>query len=262
MGQNTVGANSQMTQFAVVMFGSIVSSVAVSTLIIMSLMGGPAAGALQTQSNTTQSGVSANMCFADPAEVADEEAVDVASAGVGGGAFVGSPAKLAGKGYLLGNVSGSFNTTNHSSTTTSTTNTFTNTDTRTTTIVSIRDNGNSYSASWNNGNTINSGNSNHQAWNNGNDYSDNRNQGNDNSNHQSSTTTNTTTNTTVTVRDNGNTNNQTWNQNNNSTNNSGNTNVNVSDNGNTNNQNNNNTNNQNNGNNNGVIVEDNELDIL
>jgi hypothetical protein len=184
MNQSTIGASNQMTQFAIVMFGSIVSSVAASTVIIMSLLGGPLAGALTTQNNSTQTGASADMCIMAPADAADETDVTPAKVeATGGSSYSGLPFAVTSRGYLTGSVSGSFNTTNNNTTTTHTTNTFTNTETRT--IVTIRDNGNSYSASWNNGNTAvyapttNTSTVTNTSQNNGN--TNNQNNGNDNS---------------------------------------------------------------------------------
>lgn len=237
MGQNTLATN-QMTQFAVVMFGSIVSAVAVSTFVIMSLLGGPMTSAMTAQNNNVQSGVSANMCLDTSAPAHEEEAAPAAADAKSAGGFgVSAPVRLASRGYLMGGISGSFNTTNHNTTTTTTTNTFNNTTTKTNVI--IKDNGNSYSASWNNGNTAvfapttNTSTTTNTSQNNGNSntQNDNSNQGNNYSNNQSSTTNTSNTSNTVStvIQDNGNTNNQ----------NNGNTAVNVSDNGNTNNQDNN-----------------------
>lgn len=201
-----------MVMFAVVMFGSIITAVTLSTVIIMSLMGGSPANALTTQNNNTQSGVA--VCV-DP--TATPVAADAASAGVQDGDVVatgGTGTTGLWKLPVYGNISGSFNTTNHNSTSTSTT---TNTTSHTTNV-NIHDNGNSYSANWNNGNSYSAN------WNNGNT--------------NTYAPTNNTSNTTVTSQNNGNTNNQnngnsatnTTNNTANTSNTSNTTNVNVSDN--------------------------------
>lgn len=192
--------DNQMVKFAIVMVGSVVTAVAVSTAIIMSLLGGPAADALTTQNNNTQSGTSVGVCVdptaapAESADATDTEGTNLLLTPQAKGGYV--------RPLLAGGIHGSFNTTNSNSTTTITTNTFNNTTT------TIRDNGNSYSASWNNGNTAvyapTTTTTTNTSQNNGNT----NNQNNGNSTSATSTTTTTTNTTNTTIQDNGNTNNQ------------------------------------------------------
>ncbi len=193
--------DNQMLKFAVVMVASVATAVTASTLIIMSLLGGPSANAMTTQNNNTQSGVSASMCV-DPSLATAANPSDVASAGASDASvsplMVAKTASVYVRPLLAGGVSGSFNTTNSNTTTTTTT--------FNTTTTTIRDNGNSYSASWNNGNTAVFAPTTNTSQNNGN--TNNQNNGNSSANTSTVNTTTNTTTTTNTSQNNGNTNNQ------------------------------------------------------
>lgn len=138
--------DNQLIKFAVVMFGSVVTAVALSTVIIMSLLGGPSASALTTQNNNTQSGVGVGVCV-DPSGAVSESAPETDAVDSDGTNLLMTPQAKGGymRPLLGGSISGSFNTTNSNSTVTTTT--------YNTTTWTIRDNGNTNSASWNNGNT-------------------------------------------------------------------------------------------------------------
>lgn len=204
MGPNTTTLHdNQMMKFAIVMAGSVITAVTVSVAIIMSLMGGPNANALTTQNNNAQTGASVGVCVDPNAAPTAAQGEDAQGSDAKTNLLLTPQAKGGYSRPLLANsISGSFNTTNSNSTTTITTNTFN------TTTTTIKDNGNSYSANWNNGNTAvyapTTNTTTNTSQNNGNT----NNQNNGNSTSATSTTTTTTNTTNTTIQDNGNTNNQ------------------------------------------------------
>lgn len=172
----------QTMQFAIVMFGSIVAAVVLSTVIIMSLMRGELASALTSNVNSTSA---QNVCVDPTATATAEESEESVAT---------NPASLTSTWLPAGSISGSFNVST-TTTNTETTNIYTD-NSKVITKTIIKDNGNTYTFAPVDNTTI--------VRDNGNTYEDNDTNVNTNTN---TSTTNTSV-VTTTIQDNGNTNNQ------------------------------------------------------